>query len=342
MKRHFLLLCLFFGALGSVGCHRSSVPTDAFPAAPDYAQSAAWFEGGGTTDKAYDVFYVVPTCVFDWTMASGDTCHYMDTRNPDHQARVNSPIRLARGIFADEANFFAPYYRQITLESWMQESATIEHRFATAYADIEAAFRYYLEHLNGGRPFVLAGHSQGGKAVIELLVRAMDDTLYKRMIAAYALGYPVRDTTRSPYLHAATDATGNGVVVSFSTVSDPNSLKELLSGSQVTVNPLNWTATAQEADTDLHLGSIFADADGHITEEKAHWLSARVDTAAHALVVTGADPMAYYLPELAALFPPGNFHVVELNFFYRNLQQNVRDRAAAYFQRTSSVTTAVP
>ena len=52
--------------------------------------------------------------------------------------------------------------------------------------------------------------------------------------------------------------------------------------------------------------------------------------------------MAYYLPELAALFPPGNFHVVELNFFYRNLQQNVRDRAAAYFQRTSSVTTAVP
>lgn len=337
MKR-YALLCLIGWAAVSVGCGRTAAPTETVPAAPDYAQTSSWFEGGSTTRQPYDVFYVVPTCVFDWTTAGGETCHYMDTRNPDHQASVNGPIRLARGIFADEANFFAPYYRQITLESWMQDSVTIESRFATAYADIEAAFRYYLEHWNGGRPFILAGHSQGGKAVIELLVRAMDDNLYNRMIAAYALGYPVRDTTRSPYLHAATDATGNGVMVSFSTVSDPDCLTDLLSGSQVTVNPLNWTTTAQPAGTELHLGSVFANSDGTITEEKAHWLSTRLDTLAHALVVTGADPMTYYLPQLADLFPLGNFHVVELNFFYRNLQQNVHDRAAAYFRRTSGTT----
>ena len=66
-------------------------------------------------------------------------------------------------------------------------------------------------------------------------------------------------------------------------------------------------------------------------------ISARLDEGTKALVITGPDPTEFFTPSLAGLFPPGNYHVVELNFFYRNLQQNVKERAVAFFDLQSSV-----
>ncbi len=320
------LLCVWV----SCGEH---IPSDSVPVPPDYAQAESWFEGGIASGKAYDVFYVVPTCVFDYADEEGGVCHYMDVYNPSHRASVDGPIRLAEGIFAEEANFFAPYYRQITIESWMEDESVIESRFQVAYADILEAFRYYLDHLNGGRPFVLAGHSQGGKAVIELLKGGMTDEEFARMMVAYPLGYPVKDTDRSPRLIPASDATGTGVFVTFNSVSAPDKLPPLLSGSRAAINPLNWRTDSEPATREQHLGAVFLAADGSIRSEQAHMIEARLDPATKALVVTGVDPMDYYVPSLAGLFPPGNYHVVELNFFYRNLQQNVKDRAAAFWAR---------
>lgn len=337
MKRNGWKLALWgLLLLVLVSCGKQPA-SDPVPAEPDYAQREAWFEGGVFTDKAYDVFYVVPTCVFDYADEDGTLCHYMDIHNPAHRQSVNGPIQLAEGIFADEANFFAPYYRQITIESWMEDEQEIESRFELAYRDILAAFRYYLDHVNGGRPFILAGHSQGGKAVIELLKNGMSDEEFARMIVAYPLGYPVRDADRSPRLIPASDATGTGVFVTFNSVSAPDKLPPLLSGSWAAINPLNWRTDSEPATRDQHLGSVFLDADGNIASEQAHEIEARLDAATKALVVTGVDPMKYYVPSLAGLFPPGNYHVVELNFFYRNLQQNVKDRAAAFLARQSDM-----
>ena len=322
-----LLLCL-------AGCEKREV-VDPVPLAPDYAQTANWFEGRGAVGSAYDVFYIVPTCVFDWEDDSGAVCHYMDVENPSHRAQVDGPLRLAEGIFADEANFYAPYYRQITIESWMENETVIQSRFEVAFADIEAAFRYYLDHLNGGRPFMLAGHSQGGKAVIELLKHTLTDEEFSRMIAAYPLGYPVRDTDRSPRLIPASDADGTGVFVTFNSVSSPDKLPPLLQGSWAAINPLNWRTDAEPGTRDQHLGMVFMNVDGTIRSEQAQVIGAYLDERTRALVVSGVDPQDYYVPSLAGLFPPGNYHVVELNFFYRNLQQNVKDRAAAFLHRSS-------
>ena len=325
----------WIGLLGSVlllvGCSSRSV-SDPIPAAPDYAQQEAWFDGKVTADRAYEVFYIVPTCVFDWEEADGTLCHYMDVDKPSHRAKVDGPLHLAEGIFAEEANFFAPYYRQITIESWMESPSVIQARFEVAFADIEAAFRYYLDHLNEGRPFVLAGHSQGGKAVIELLKRSLTDEEFGRMIAAYPLGYPVRDTDRSPRLVPASDATGTGVFVTFNSVSAPDKLPPLLQGSWAAINPLNWRTDTEPSTPAQHLGMVFTNADGSIQSEQAQVIEAHLDAETRALIVSGVDPQAYYVPSLAGLFPPGNYHVVELNFFYRNLQQNVKDRAATFFR----------
>lgn len=337
MKQKLFPLLLLVWAVILSGCKVKDEARGVFPDAPDYAQAGAWFDGGHSAGADYDVFYIVPTCVFDHVDERGDTCHYMDIRDESHRKAVDRPLRLAKGIFADEANFFAPYYRQITIESWMQSDTVIESRFRLAYEDIASAFRYYMEHLNEGRPFILAGHSQGGKAVIELLKGEMDDELYARMIAAYPLGYPVEEGDVSPYLRPATDASGTGVFITFNTVSAPDRLPPLLAGSRAAINPLNWRTDDTPATKEEHLGSVFIKADGSISSEQAHVIGARLDRGTKALVVSGVDPEDYYTPSLAGLFPVGNYHVVELNFFYRNLQQNVKQRAATFFrQRTGT------
>ena len=329
MKQKLLPLLWLVWMATLSGCEEKSLTI--VPESPDYAEAEAWFDGGRSESRAYDVFYIVPTCVFDWQNESGDTCHYMDIGNAAHRKSVDSPLRLAKGIFADEANFFAPYYRQITIESWTKSDEVIEERFQTAYEDIREAFRYYIEHLNEGRPFVLAGHSQGGKAVIELLKREMTDELYGRMIAAYPLGYPVTERNASPYLKPATDATGTGVFVTFNSASAPDKLPALLAGSQAAINPMNWRTDTVTAPKEEHLGTVFIAADGSVQSEEAHVISARIDEATRTLVVSGVNPSDYYTPSLSALFPVGNYHVVELNFFYRNLQRNVKERAEAFF-----------
>lgn len=329
-KTSYFLLLLLTALLSACG----GQPTESLtwlPATPDYARSTAWFGGGHAGEHAYNVFYIVPTCVFDWADPTGATCHYMDIDNEQHRAAVDGPLRLAQGLFAEEAGFFAPYYRQITIESWMESANTIDSRFELAYEDIRSAFHYFLDSLNNGHPFVLAGHSQGGKAVIELLKREMDAETYSLLIAAYPLGYPVRDTDVSPYIVPATDAAGTGVCITFNSVSEPYHLPPLLHGSRMAINPLNWRTDSTQATEADHLGAVFLAPDGSIASVQTHILSAHLDEVSKSLVVSGIDPEAYYVPSLAGLFRPGNYHVVELNLFYLNLQANVKLRAANFY-----------
>lgn len=65
---------------------------------------------------------------------------------------------------ADGNNFYSPYYRHITLNTWATlNEDTIRRRYeAVAWKDVKNAFEHYLTHYNQGRPFILAGFSQGG------------------------------------------------------------------------------------------------------------------------------------------------------------------------------------
>ena len=168
----------------------------------DYALSSAWYDNGKTVDRSKaDVFYILPTCIFDWEDSAGEVHHYADVADAQQREQMRPSYELADAIFGDSANFFAPYYRQISLNSWMEGDAVVEKRFPQAMADIKAAFDYYMEHLNGGRKFVLAGFSQGGKGVVEL-VKGMSDEDFNQMAAAYVIGYRItqQDMSQSPRL----------------------------------------------------------------------------------------------------------------------------------------------
>ena len=84
--------------------------------------------------------------------------------------------------------------------------------------DVFAALDYYFEHLNGGRPFILAGHSQGSimqSFVLAEYMKAHPEYL-KRMIAAYVIGFSITEDylKANPHLKFAEGADDTAIVVS--------------------------------------------------------------------------------------------------------------------------------
>ena len=81
----------------------------------------------------------------------------------DAQMRQGAAFSLLSqaSVFADSANIFAPLYRQANISVLSMEAAAQKRYLGVGLSDVKAAFAYYLQHLNHGRPFILAGHSQG-------------------------------------------------------------------------------------------------------------------------------------------------------------------------------------
>lgn len=133
---------------------------------------------------AVDCFYVYPT------VDSGPGAN--EDIDAPHPAEI-SVTRTQAAPFGTLCNMFAPLYRQATLRSLF--SATNRATSAgLAYGDVQDAFRYYLGHLNQGRPFILLGHSQGSSVLTQLMSQMIDPNaaLRRQMISAVVPGWPIQ------------------------------------------------------------------------------------------------------------------------------------------------------
>jgi hypothetical protein len=130
---------------------------------------------------AFDCFYVYPTASFDnggnSDLVANDEEIFVVK---DQAARFNSVCRV-----------FAPMYRQVTLSVIFNDA--LEGDFELAYGDVVDAFKQYIANENGGRGFVLIGHSQGSGHLTRLIREEVEqnDAIAERMIAAYLLGATV-------------------------------------------------------------------------------------------------------------------------------------------------------
>lgn len=73
---------------------------------------------------------------------------------------------------------------------------------------------------------------------------------------------------------------------------------------------------------------MFTRYDGSIRKEVPHLTGAYLDPVRGTLKVTDIDAAAY--PPVLELFKPGEYHIYDYQFFYRNLQSNVIERIDAY------------
>lgn len=281
-----------------------------------YSDTTLWYKAYNTPGEyPYDIFYILPTCVWDRVNADGDTIHYADPFNEQDRAAMLPSFALAERIFGDSANFYSPYYSQITLETWVSDSI-VNATFPKAMAEIEEAFAYYLEHINGGRPFALAGYSQGGKCVVELL-KTLTAEQCEKLIAAYVCGYRVTAEELETYsqIKPAKRADDFGVTICYNTVANVDAILSSLSPSAICINPLNWSTTPEKAT----LRDSFGDS-----------LTLSIDQQNNVLVAEGVNEDAYYIPALDFLFKKGNLHLQELYFYESSLRENVKLRYNQY------------
>lgn len=221
------------------------------PCAPEYEDSTMWYvERNDSLGTGADVFYIVSTWEFDWKDAHGHVSHYADVWNAEHRARMTIEQRKVAKYMAEGNNFYAPYYRHTTLETWATlNEDTIASRTVMPMSDVKKAFDYFLRHRDASRPLVVAGFSQGGKAVVELL-KYMDDETYSHLAAAYVLGYKVTpaDTIGQTHIRAAKDSADVGVTICYNTVKDVKYISSIVSSPcAMCINPVNWSTDSVPA-----------------------------------------------------------------------------------------------
>ncbi len=275
---------------------------------------------------AVDVFFIAPTVFLGKE-------NQLNMSLDDTALRRNfaGAINMEKGIYDQQANFYAPYYRQAALFAYKLAPMADASCFDFAYQDVKAAFLYYLEHFNQDRPIVLAGFSQGGDMVLRLLKDVyQDQRLQDRLVAAYAIGWRVtaKEVATYPQLKMAQGEKDTGVIISFNTEASYIKTSLLVPDTTLGINPLNWTTTKTYADKSLNKGAIFTDYDGKIIKQVPNFTGAYLDKKRGTLKVLDVDAADY--PPLLDVFQPGVFHIYDYLFFYQNLKENVKQRIDAF------------
>ena len=158
--------------------------------------TATVVEPGGTTaveefvpadDPPVDCFYVYPTI-------SRDETPYSDWEaSPEEEGFV---VLHQAARLASTCRVYAPIYRQRTLTALLASlggSDAPGGQEGDPFEDVLDAFRTYMAEDNGGRGFVLVGHSQGAGMLDELIRTEIDphEDVRERLVAAYLAGTAV-------------------------------------------------------------------------------------------------------------------------------------------------------
>ncbi len=204
-----------------------------------------------------DVFYLCPTGYIK-TPKGPMTC---TVDNRGMRLRLQEHLEHCASAFATAGNFFAPYYRQASVECLLNLQGDHLQAFADGpVTDILNAFHYYIRHFNQGRPFILAGHSQGSilmQAILSDYFKTYPK-VQKRMIAAYCIGFSVTEDfmTKNPHLSFAEGRRDTGCIISFNTEAPgyegPNIT---LLPNALVINPISWTRDESLAPASQSLGS---------------------------------------------------------------------------------------
>lgn len=325
-----MLLAATGTAATLTGCGGSDAPVVPGITATDYSVASHWLSMPAVLDKTVDVFYLYPTA---WQKLNPPDPNEPNICKIDNASMLlGSKSAFARQATAFEtvANVFAPYYRQADAAYTLGLAEPERQKVVAAEPSVDglAAFDYYIKNKNNGRPFILAGHSQGSNVLLNVLSEYMakNPDVYKRMVAAYVIGYSVTNTylANNPHLKFAQGADDTGVIISYNTQSpdlaaDKNPV--VLPGALV-INPITWTTSPALAAKSVGLGS-FMPVDGALVKVP-QYADAQVDAAKGALI-TNANPTG-----LTLNFGPGIYHSYDYPFYYFNLRENAANRISKY------------
>ena len=302
------LLAVFACAALVVACG----PRETVPAAPDYADATMWITRDGDPDgTGADVFYVVSTWEKDWTDAKGRPVHYADVWNPGHRDRMGIEINGVADYMTPGNRFYSPFYRHATIDAFVtRDEEFIHERTRLSMQDVCDAFDRFIEGRDASRPLVIAGFSQGGMAVVELLKHMSDET-YSQLAAAYVMGYKVTDEDMAscPHIKPAERADDTGVTICYNTVKDEKYVIPIIASTSIAINPVNWCTDATPA--------VLHDS-----------ITVTLSPEYHVLVVDGYEGSEYKPYE--DFINVGDIHSCEPWLYSECIRENIAERAQAW------------
>ncbi|HUR31452.1 MAG TPA: DUF3089 domain-containing protein [Saprospiraceae bacterium] len=269
-----------------------------------------------------DVFFIHPT---SYIGKSGQNKWNADINDVKVNDDVDqAPIRYQATIFNGAGKVYAPRYRQAHLHAFFtKRKEDAKAALALAYKDVTKAFKYYLDHFNHGRPFIIAGHSQGSLHGSTLIKDFVDGTpLQKQLVVAYLPGWAIpKDFFQT--IKPCTSPEETGCFNSWRTVKE-GYLPRLLHmpGKNILVtNPVSWTLDPTPTRKEDQLGGILRD----FNTMRTKLVSIRIYE----------DLLWSTKPDFpgAILLTKKNYHIADYNLFYADVRKNAQDRVRAYLEK---------
>lgn len=216
-----------------------------------WAEETMWYKAAQPyNENKIDVLYFVSTDVVSARDSIGQVV-WQSQLIPADVAAMNAELDWVSGImFCNDFNFYAPYYHQFTFDAiWQLDKVRFDSVYCNVAREACDAFDFYMAHKNNGRPFVLAGFSQGAMLTLEVL-KHMTDSQFSQMIACYTIGYRLTaKDLEHPHIKAATGETDRGVVISFNSTQTREAIWPFVSeGAATCINPVNWRTDATPAE----------------------------------------------------------------------------------------------
>ena len=337
----FLFIALMFGScIAPQKLFEKHTP----PRSPDYTKESSWAclptmkDSGDAVpyhldikdeqaNAKVDVFYVHPTTYLGykhWNIPIDDKT--LNKRTDKY------PIRHQASAFNGSCKVYAPRYRQATLYAFLAKNGDGHKALDLAYQDVKAAFLYYLQHYNNGRPFIIASHSQGTWHMIRLFKELLenDEQLRKQLVAAYLIGGPV---TKNMFTAIAPcDSAGQiNCYVAWHTmqwgkyfVKPINAYKHSAAFDNFQqyecTNPLSWKRDTLVADASLNKGAVpfkFNRIDVQFSPAKS--------------IPTGE--LWSHTPKKGGYLRIKDYHIMDYNLFYINIRENVKLRVDNYLDQ---------
>lgn len=341
----------------------STFETQSLPPPPDYASADAWAALPDKADNAdlappntrypesqasaeADVFFIHPTAA-----AAAKNNWNIPIDDPITMQEVDNVLGFCASAFNAAAKVYAPRYREANIYAFFDDKTTSGIKAVDlAYRDVKRAFLYYIKFYNQGRPFILAGHSQGSMHGSRLLQEHIIGTpLMDRMVGAYLIGGTIPEKIHG--IPPSRSASDTGVLIGWNTYTkdgDPGIFTDGLIGwispsyvkmggiSLLQTNPLSWELNGPEIGPSRNPGSL------PFLQENAGTPSlipavCGANASGKVLIINKPEVPGFAiseagdLPVLNAKY--GDYHSFDYTLFYESIRKNAIDRGNAFFER---------
>lgn len=274
-------------------------------------------------DSSVDVFFLHPTTLTNREDSSVNASFSDAALN----AKTDYSTILLQASAFNEYRLFAPRYRQAHIRSYyIPDTVAALKAFEIAYQDVRSAFQYYIDHLNHGRPIIIASHSQGTTHAIRLIKEFFDaKPLQGKLVTAYLVGMRIPSNAFTALKICEQPGQSNCFCGwrTYKTNYIPPFVQRETTPHWVT-NPLSWTTDSIEISKANNEGSILR----NFNKVYPRLNSARISNG----VIWTNKPKFFG----SFLLKTSNYHVGDINLYYLSIRKNLRLRVAEYKKANGS------